>query len=81
MTLEISHGSSSAPRRTIDLVRRCMSTASTIAMTVWKPMLRMTYQMVTAIAFQNSGSTAIFSKLSVPIQVGDPRMLYCVKLK
>ncbi len=32
-------------------------------------------------AFQNSGSTAIFSKFSVPIQVGVPRMLYCVKLK
>ncbi len=36
-----------------------MSTATTTASTVWRPMLSSTYQTVTLKAFQNTGSATI----------------------
>ena len=81
ITFEISHGNSSAPRSSVDWVNRCISDANSSAITVWKPIFRRTYSIVTHIAFQNSGSLLIFTKLSKPMNFGVPSRLYCVRLK
>ena len=75
MTLEMRNGSRIVPRMTVDLISRCISTASPTARSVWKTMFSNTYSSVTTSAFQNSLSLAILTKLSKPMKCGAPSRL------